>query len=159
MSVPPALNSVDLVVTFPLHDLARARASHLPYQHDIMSGWGGPPQSRTCYFTTTGSTKTRTIGYRSPPGVTHVGVEALFSGDGTIQITSSVGILEARSAVVINDGPNVDRATNVWLGEMELEDALVVWTELDHTLQVTLIPGTLTLTLYALVFHPVHVPR
>jgi len=158
MSVFPAFNSVDLVVNGSLADLARARAIHLPYQHDIMSGWGGPPQSRTCYLAASAVTKTVTIGYRSPPGVTHVGVEALFSGDGTITVASSLGSVTARSAVVINDGPNIDRATNVWLGELE-SAATAVWTEVDTTLTVTVAAGTLTLTLYALVFHPVHVPR
>lgn len=174
MSISPTYRALDRNSTSVLPDLFPARASSIPlHQHALMSGYGGPPQGRGFYVAATGGTPvTRIISVRVPPGVKEVGISALVSGMGVVTFTSAEDTngTELRSSITYYDEPALDLAT--WLftgyngdtatsgGRSLPVRGSVVWEHawVDVTVEVT--PDTdMDLSVFSLVFYPVHVPR
>lgn len=173
MSISPTYRSLDRMSAYELTDLFPARASSIPLmQHALMSGFGGPPQGRSCYIAaTSGTPVTRVVSVRVPPGVKEVGIAALISGHGVVAFTSAEDSngTELRSSATYSDSPldvaawlftgyNGDTATSG--GRSLPVRGSVLWEHswVDVTVEVTPDSGQ-DLTLFSLVYYPVQVPR
>lgn len=176
MTTPTSWTPVDRFVTTPLPDFTAARATEIPrqFQHAMMSGYGGAPQARGFYVAAqSGSAVTRNISVRATPGIKEVDIEILANGNGTILFTTSTDTtgtgFRIRTAPG-NNGPALELAR--WsrtggsgdptddAGRALILRSSVAWTFDWVATTVVVTPDTgADLTVYALVFHPIHVPR
>ena len=174
MSTRPRFDSLDTGSLDQIKDLATARLALISErsQHALMSGYGGPPQCRSCYITAT-----TTVSYRVPPGVTEVNVAALVAADGgnddcTILFTTSVDAVGTEFPIVGGDDSDVAaaswRKTNGVLDSADVGAesgraltvrSSAVWTWDDVDVVITVTAAATDVVIYALMFSPVHVPR
>lgn len=175
MTTRPQFISLDTRDLAQIVDLAPARASDLPReQHALMSGYGGPEKARSCYYATSAvAPATYTLSERVPPGVTELDVEIAVAGNGTIVFTTSadaVGTNFRVSAVVYDGAPSPDVAvslrsggvvdsTNGPAGRALTVRASSSWSFDWVDIVMVLTPEVSDLTVYAIGFAPVHVPR
>lgn len=176
MSVAPLFSPLNRTSLTPLTDFTPARASLIPRtQHALMSGWGGPPQGRTIYIAAeNGVALTRYIGVEAPPGVLEVDMEVLACGRGTIAFTTAddtgTGFRIQRDSYGPTSAPALDYArwSRTGGGGEPTDDAgralivrsSVVWTHESIATTVVVTPDVdRYLTVFAIIFHPIHVPR
>ena len=177
MSTTPKFVSLDRRSMAPLDDLVPARVSILRqianHQHSLLSGWGGPPQARTCIIIAeNGATASQVIGYRVPPHVTHADVSLLMQGHGTVTLTTSAdatgttlrSVSQLEDAALQNmawtstDGVNDDESAESGRALKLVTAAATSHQDVDVTVALDA-SGTDDLHLWAIVFRPVHVPR
>lgn len=158
----PDYTSLDLIALAPIRDPATASQSLLSLlkrQHALMSGWGGPPQSRTLFFYAESSLVDRTISYRVPPGVTDIDVEVVASGNGPVNFATAVDAegVTARFVDAFADDPGPESATTVRANGLRVL-ASPVWAFTDVEIAVEIAAGSLLQT-YTLTIYPRQVPR
>lgn len=158
----PDYTSLDLIALAPIRDPATASQSLLyllKRQHALMSGWGGPPQSRTLFFYAESSLVDRTISYRVPPGVTDIDVEVVASGNGPVNFATAVDAegVTARFVDAFADDPGPESATTVRANGLRVL-ASPVWAFTDVEIAVEIAAGSLLQT-YTLTIYPRQVPR
>lgn len=155
----PDYTSLDLVVNLPLRD-HQAASQHMLFlpkrQHALMSGWGGPPQSRTLCIEGSSTVET-TISYRVPPGVTHIDMEVDASGNGNVNFSTAVDTtgIDLHFIDAFSADPGTELSTTVRTNGLQvLAAAEWEWTDVDIAVEVDDVLSTYTLTIY-----PRHVPR
>ena len=171
MSTRPRHLSLDTGSLDLIKDLTPARVGVIGErtQHALMSGFGGPPQCRSCYITAT-----RTISYRVPPGVTEVNIAALIAAGalntGTVTFTTSVdgvgtlfapvgdAIDDVAAATWISTAGFLAQSAGAESGRALTVRSAVAWTWADVDINVTVTPSS-TIVLFALIFSPIHTEK
>lgn len=178
MTTRPRFDPLDRTVPTELVDMATARVQGIPReQHGLMSSFGGPPKSRSCYYAASAGTPAAfTLSECVPPGVTEMDIEIDVSGDGSVAFTTSVdatgSLLRSAASLDVSTGnPSPDYSTRTRTGGVV--DAAngpsgraltvrssAVWSFDRINVTVTLTPETgRDLEVYGITFYPVHIPR